>query len=266
MTGWSDLDRELAAWGEAGRVATFWWRDDDAAVPSPALDRLLRLAAAADVPVALAVIPAETGPALAADLRGRPGVSVLQHGYAHRNHAPPDAKKAELGAHRPPAEIGVELVRGRNKLRGLFGPSFRPVLVPPWNRIDPALAADLPRLEFAGLSTYGGTAKPFSAPGLTLIDTHIDIIDWKGGRRFVGTAAALDLALRHLAARRRGEAARDEPTGLLSHHRVHDRDAWAFIEAFADRLAAHPAARWCDATALFAPRNNPTADDRPRTL
>jgi peptidoglycan/xylan/chitin deacetylase (PgdA/CDA1 family) len=253
-TSWADLDRELAAWDEAGRTATFWWRDDDATAPTPALDRLLRLAEAAAVPVALAVIPAGAEPALAAALRERPGATVLQHGYTHRNHAPPDVKKAELGPHRPRSDIAAELVRGRDRLRALFGARFRPVLVPPWNRIDPELAGTLPRLGFVALSTYGGSAKPFAASGMAIVDTHIDIIDWKADRGFLGEARALDLAVRHLAARRRGAVARGEPTGLLTHHHVHDSGAWAFIERFLARVGAHRAARWPDAAALFAPR------------
>ena len=32
--GWPDLTAELDRWGEAGRTATLWWRDDDATAPS----------------------------------------------------------------------------------------------------------------------------------------------------------------------------------------------------------------------------------------
>ncbi|WP_425450185.1 polysaccharide deacetylase family protein [Virgifigura deserti] len=256
-TDWTDLDRELAAWAAAGRTATFWWRDDDAVGPSAALDRLLGLAAAEAVPLALAVIPAETGPALADTLREHPGRAVLQHGYTHWNHAPAGEKKAELGAHRTAAEVTATLSQGQDRLRVLFGAQFLPVLVPPWNRIDPALIPALPGLGFTGLSTYGGKAGA-TPGGLAVIDTHIDIIDWRNGRGFVGEAAALALAVRHLAARRRGETApdapiRDEPTGLLTHHLVHDQASWAFIAAFIARVAAHPAARWLDVFELFDP-------------
>ena len=62
---WPGLSAELDAWAAAGRTATFWWRDDDATAPTPELGRLLRLAGAHGAPLALAVIPAEAGPALA---------------------------------------------------------------------------------------------------------------------------------------------------------------------------------------------------------
>src|SRR6185503_10933091 len=83
---WDALDAELERWRAAGRVATFWWRDDDAVTDTPALRRLLELRASLDVPLALAVIPANADAALAALVP--PEVAVLQHGFAHRNHAP----------------------------------------------------------------------------------------------------------------------------------------------------------------------------------
>ncbi|MCB2103046.1 MAG: polysaccharide deacetylase, partial [Rhodobacterales bacterium] len=88
MRDWTDLDRELDAWGDAGQVATFWWRDDDAVVPTPPLFRLLETRAQARVPIALAVIPRDTGEPLAQRLNGDDQVAVLLHGFSHRNHAP----------------------------------------------------------------------------------------------------------------------------------------------------------------------------------
>ena len=97
MTRWPALRDELDTWAEAGRTATLWWRDDDAVEPTPALDRLLALAARHEIPLALAVIPARASTALARRIAGSgPRIAPLQHGYAHRNHAPPSEKKAEL--------------------------------------------------------------------------------------------------------------------------------------------------------------------------
>ena len=39
---WAVLGDELARWREAGRSATFWWRDDDAVQRTPALEPELR--------------------------------------------------------------------------------------------------------------------------------------------------------------------------------------------------------------------------------
>ena len=54
-TAWEALTRELDLWEEDGRTATFWWRDDDAADHTDALNELLLLRTALGVPLALAV-------------------------------------------------------------------------------------------------------------------------------------------------------------------------------------------------------------------
>src|SRR5262245_33620340 len=85
--GWSDLIDELDRWQEAERVATLWWRDDDAVAPSAKLDRVMAIAG--NVPIALAVIPGPAEPMLADWLDGfaqpfaERGVMVLQHGWRH---------------------------------------------------------------------------------------------------------------------------------------------------------------------------------------
>ena len=54
---WQSFLDEISCWRDAGRVVDFWWRDDDASGPDAALTRLMALANAANVPLALAVIP-----------------------------------------------------------------------------------------------------------------------------------------------------------------------------------------------------------------
>ena len=54
---WKPLAEELDRWNAAGRRLALWLRDDDAVAPSPALDRLSRLAEDFGAPVLLAVIP-----------------------------------------------------------------------------------------------------------------------------------------------------------------------------------------------------------------
>lgn len=253
--GWTDLAAELDRWRALGRTATFWWRDDDAVDATPALDRLLSIAEAVGAPLALAVIPAAATPGLAARLARARDVTILQHGWSHDNRAPDGAKKAELGDDRPVAEVLADLERGRTRLGALFGREgrFEPtLLVPPWNRIGPAVAAALADRDVA-VSRYGG--RPAGAR--RRLDTHVDPIAWKaprGGdtRGFLGEAAALRLAIDHLAARRLGTADRDEATGLLTHHRVHDAATWAFAARFAAVIADHSAAAWLSAAAALA--------------
>src|SRR5262245_22223128 len=118
MAGWVDLARECDAWADAGRKVELWWRDDDAIADTPQLRRLLALTHVPrlHVPLALAVIPSGLEPSLAALLADRDGVSVLQHGFDHRNRAAAGAKKSEFPADRRWEEIAADLVRGRDRL------------------------------------------------------------------------------------------------------------------------------------------------------
>ena len=236
--GWPALGRELDAWAEAGRTATLWWRDDDAIEPTPALDRLLAIRGESGIPLSLAVIPADVD----AGLAGIPdAVTVVQHGITHRNLAPSHEKKAELTSGRIRPE---DLAAGRRRLADMFGGRFLPILVPPWNRIDPVLVPMLAKSGFTGLSTFGRRRSAEPAPGIRQVNCHVDIVDWHGTRGFIGEQQALAQAVGHLAARRRGEADGDEPTGLLTHHLVHDAECWRFVAGFLARTRGHPAVRW----------------------
>lgn len=251
MTGWDRLSIELDAWSAAGRAAEFWWRDDDAIDTTPALDRLLSLRADLDLPLALAVIPANARPALIPALKGQAGIDILQHGYAHVSHRPEGEKKAELGADRDLWDIAREVSDGRGRMLGLFDGDWLDVMVPPWNRIDPAVINLLPGLGFHGLSTFNARVADGICSDLTVVNTHVDIIDWVGTREYAGDDAVLSAAVEHLAAKRTGGADPAEATGILSHHLAHDDACWGFIEKFGRFTALHPAVRWRSATDLF---------------
>ena len=251
MTAWTDLSAELDRWADAGQIATFWWRDDDAMEPTPALDRLLELRREAEIPISIAVIPAAAKPALQ-DMLSEQDIDVLQHGYAHKNHREAQAKKAELGEDRALWDIARELADGRGRMFDVFGEDgWVEALVPPWNRIGRPVVALLPGLGFHGLSTFKARTDAEPVPGLTAVNTHIDIIDWDGDRDFAGDETTLGAAVSHLAARRGGSADREEATGLLTHHLAHDDGCWNFIKKFVEVTANHPAARWVSARALF---------------
>jgi hypothetical protein len=245
MSDWDALTQELDRW-PAGE-ATFWWRDDDATARSPALARLIALG---PQPLAIAAIPARAETALAG-LVDETRIDVLQHGYDHVNHEPAGEKKAELGSARPADAVIEALRRGRRRMDELFGPRFLPVIVPPWNRIADGVVACLTQAGFRGLSAY--RARPrLSSPGLRRVNTHVDILDWRQGGRFLGRSAVIALVVAHLAARRRGEADPAEPTGLLTHHARMDDDAFAFTRALLKQLASYPAVQWRAARDIFA--------------
>lgn len=239
---WRRLEEELARWRHAGRTPDFWWRDDDATTPTPALRRLLALSAKSGVPLALAVIPLAAVPELFAELTA----CVLMHGTDHRNRAAGGAKKTEFPQAEAEDAALARLASGRARLAALAGPAFVPVLAPPWNRFKQALVPKLPEVGLRGLSRYG----PRAAGGAFEVNTHVDIIDWRGSRAFCGEDTVLEMALTHLAARRTGTADAAEPTGLLTHHAVHGAAAWDFLEHFFD-TTRRLGARWQEAAALF---------------
>ncbi|ORE92301.1 polysaccharide deacetylase family protein [Aurantimonas sp. 22II-16-19i] len=232
----------------AGRKVTFWWRDDDARRVTPELERLLDLAGRHALPLAVAVIPEGAEPALAGRISTGRGVSVLLHGHAHANHAPTGEKRAEFGDHRPAEDMAGEITAGRAKLETLFGGQFRPVFVPPWNRIGPIARALLPGLGFEVVSVYG-SPKPAAPGGPAEINTHLDVMDWRAMQGL--TCEAADARLAQLLASRadsaRGDAAGGgEPIGLLTHHLQHDEAAWSLTDRLLALLANHPAAAWPD--------------------
>jgi hypothetical protein len=252
MSAWHRLDTELDAWGKAGRRATLWCRDDDATSGSPALRQLLRIVDAYDVPIALAAIPARMEASLTDAVSASPRVTVLQHGYAHRNHAPDTARRCELGLDRPVADTLAELVAGRRLLERECGARFAAVLVPPWNRIDPEVVASLPRAGFHGLSGFGARATEAPVHGVVQSNAHVDLIAWRTNRAFVGTEVAIDRLVAHLRARREGRADAAEPTGILTHHLDMDDAAWSFVADLMKRTREHRAVAWLGARAVFA--------------
>jgi hypothetical protein len=251
MIAWQAFDEEIARWRAAGRPAELWWRDDDAADTGVAVDRLLAIQHETGAPLALAVVPAKATEGLSARLAVEAGVDVLQHGYAHANHAPPSDKKIEIGLHRPAMLVLGDLGTGWLALERLFGTKALPVLVPPWNRIAPALVPTLPEIGFVGLSTFGGRRRPEPVKGLRQINTHLDLIDWKGGRGFIGAEAALAILVEAL-----GEArtASGEPVGVLSHHLAMDDRGWDFLRSLLARAKTTSGVELRAAHRLFASR------------
>jgi hypothetical protein len=237
---WDQLAQEFDLWAETGRHPTLWWRDDDAVATSPSLDDLRRVAR---VPVALAVIPlAPDRPlqeSLGAVLADWPAASVLQHGIAHLNVAATGQKKSEFPPGRPETEIAAGLREGAALLQRVFGSRFLPVLTPPWNRIAGEHFPLLARLGYRGFSRFAEPPyqKPAPIKDLIEINTQVDVIDWRGSRGFAGEGACLGRLVAHLAARRLGVADPFLPTGILTHHLVHDRATWRFLENLQDWLA-----------------------------
>ncbi len=226
---WEEFEAEIGRRGGA----KFWWRDDDAAAVSLQLRRALALSRSSRVPLALAVVPEAAEPGLFALLHDQ--VTVLQHGTDHRNRASAGEKKTEYPAAEPIEAALARVADGFGRLKAHAKAHFFPVLAPPWNRMRTDLFAVLPAVGIRGVSLYGTR----TSPELPQVNTHVDIVAWRRGRRFIGESEALALALKHLS---------EEPLGWLTHHAVHDEEAWRFLE----RLFKLKGVRWLSAEEAFS--------------
>lgn len=266
------LDAELSAWADAGRTASLWWRDDDATEGSAPLTQLLDLAGKFSVPLAVAIVPRLANATLLQMIAQAQNVTPIVHGYAHINHAPPAEKQAEFGAHRDSAIMRGELGEGLSILREMFGDRLLPVLVPPWNRLDDNLAADLPQLGYCGVSMFRPSPSRSPAPGLVQTNCHIDAIDWRDLRGQRPADAVLEELITLLRIRRlypqippeslilgkpipRGFDPA-EPTGILTHHLVQEDDAWEFLSRLLHMIAPYcqpgGGARWLSCAEAFS--------------
>lgn len=267
---WRRLDTELAAWADAGKTATLWWRDDDAGGCNDETSRLIDLHAEFAIPLTLAVVPCQATRSLAEAIAPYPSIAPIVHGYAHRNHAPLNAKQAEFGAHRPLAIMQAELGQALDILRQLFDTRLRSVLAPPWNRIAPGLTPLLPELGYCGLSAFQPALQRNPAPGLAQTNCHVDLIYWR--RKIIprNEPDVLNDLIAHLAARRRRAAGQpvrdvtlsgrlvpenldpDEPTGILTHHLAHTPQAWELLRHVFCRLSQPGCpARWLACGEVF---------------
>ena len=246
---WDELFDEVRAWRRAGAEVGFWWRDDDACRATPELTRLLTLAQDSGAPLALAVIPQA---AEAAAFSPWPfTVAVLQHGVTHVNRAASTQKKSEFPESEPVQEGMNRLLQGREQLRQIFGERALPVLAPPWNRFPKSWVAELAAHGYRGLSTFLPRGRASPASGLIQVNTHVDIVDWRHGKKFIGEEQALSLACEQLRLRRRGAADHTEPVGWLTHHAVHEEAAWRFLAELLQRTKELPGLRWLHPREVF---------------
>jgi len=248
---WYALHEELDHWKALERTATLWWRDDDTTKPGPKLERLQSICA--NTGLLLAVVPQSCDPALYAFCADTPSVRIAQHGYAHINHAPRGQGLGawELGLHREKAAVLSELEEGRQRLVDAYAELFLPVVVPPWNRIDPALFAALQASGYKAVSAFGTRSAMNLVDNLLSVNSHVDPIRWKTGARFAGTEKTINSLVEHLKNRRLGISDSSEITGYLTHHIDLDEEGWDFSEQLARYIEEHPGSAWVYPADIF---------------
>lgn len=238
---WTPLRAALRTCRAQGVAVPFWWRDDDAVAPTRALDQLKALSQRVGIPVHLAIIPAHMDQTLPSALDPDQQIPVV-HGWAHTDHSEGRTKKNEFLTPRPDALD--ETQRALSLMRARFGDDLRLMFVPPWNRIAPSVSDGLAQQGYTALSTFGPRDTASAAPGLEIVNTHVDPIWWKGTRDLADPDQLIARAAAHLIARTNGDEDADEPFGLLTHHLVHTDAIWAFTEGFLNEMQNGGATPW----------------------
>jgi hypothetical protein len=242
---WQKLATELDTWAEAGRVAQFWWRDDDADRDDTALQKLLDLQHEFGVPLAIAAIGGLADKKMADRINhaiaGGQEIYLLSHGHRHENFALAGEKKNEFPNHRLVYDMLADIALGFEALKVLFGDRALPVFVPPWNRFSPGMVPRLQNAQIRGYSSFGA-ASDLREFAVTQVNCDIDIIDWRGRRGYIGDTQMWGQLSGLLNSRRENSAG--QAIGILSHHKDHDAGCWNFLEKLFRLTEDHPAAHW----------------------
>lgn len=250
MADWKPLKAELMIWRDEGLTLPFWWRDDDAIMPTAQLDQLLALSQEIGLPVHLAVIPQGATQALADQLIDAPQAVPVVHGFAHLNHAPSNEKKCEFGQGRT---VERDIEQGLTRLQNLLGSNLAPLFVPPWNRFATKHLPVLAAAGYQAISTFTPRLNAYAFDGLEQINTHIDPINWHGNRSVHSANMLIVQTVEILQNRRNGLQDNAEPLGYLTHHLVHDLAIWDFTARYIETMLAGPVTLW-NARTLKGPK------------
>ena len=179
---------------------------------------------------------------LPARLAGEPG--CYGRGAWLGAREPRAGRREEAGARAASAgrrSCLAELARAQGRHRRRCSPAKRAAgagaALEPHRRCPAAVLA-----RNSALRRFRSTAaKP--AP-LRVVNTHVDIIDWHGGRGGKDHGRAGRCELVGGTAVGGCDAGSREPVGILTHHLVHDETAWLFLERLFEATAGNPACRW----------------------
>jgi hypothetical protein len=237
---WHPLKDELQFWQDAELTLPFWWRDDDAIEPTPALSRLVAISTDLNLPLHLAVIPKYATSTLGKQLSSTNLIIPVVHGWAHVSHAPEGQKNAEFGTPRSIEDCAHDAISGLHSMIDLFGDKLKPMFVPPWNRINPDLGEHLVAIGYDTISTYAPRKTQYAVPNLEQINTHLDPIAWHQGRSLIAPETLVEQIVKLMQDRRLGHTDNTEPLGFLTHHLVHDEAIWDFTEQFLTIMRTGP--------------------------
>ena len=252
------VERLLDTLDRAPSPMHFWWRDDDAGRANVRLDRLLALAEAIRVPVALSVVPSWLELDVVRQLRSCEMAMVLQHGWSHNDNAFLGEHPIEIGGVATLPTLRSQLAEGRARLEQTFGNKFQPVLVPPWNLIADQCIRMVDGLRFGVVSAAPHT----SLAGLATPrrDVHVDLVYWFPFLRHIPGMLPYSgqicrcRGIDSIAAEIAGhiEARQLSPIGLMTHHQLMQPQDFVTLERVLTLLRDHPKVRWLTAGGLIA--------------
>ena len=239
------IDADLQHWVQDNKRVRLFLRDDDAVKITAQLRRLAELCDAYNIPILLAVIPNEATLELADFVRASAKITPAVHGISHTNHGGGNEKKIELGGQRSARAVIDELKTSREKMLQMFGNELSTMLVPPWNRISQGVAAKVEEAGFGAISGFGWKAPIGNLPW---INTHVDIIDWKNGKKTKSFDCVMAELSENLTIARENNYA---PIGILTHHLVHNDATWSMLEALFELIGARQHIDWLNSSELI---------------
>jgi hypothetical protein len=258
---WDRLKDEIRAWQASGHRTRFWVRDDDAYRHTDNLLQLLELCRRSDVPISLAVIPQRAGQDLVDLIGDREDVTVLQHGFDHKNRSS-TKQSSEFPDERALEEATASIHSGWSLLTDKFGRQVIPVFVPPWGTCSKAVRELLPSMGFTGYSAsqigpfrpleFCRRGGPRSGDGLFQASAHVAVNRATSDAvSELPTARVVTFLANLIRSIRSDREDPNEPIGIMTHAWGVDASVRAFLQElfYVTRGAG---AEWISAREVFA--------------
>ncbi len=200
------------------KKVNFWFRDDDAGVDNCSLIHLIEFMNNLNINILIAAIPKETDDNLAIKLKKYSNIRIGQHGYSHNNYS--KEEQSEYPENRNEELVKSEIIRGRDKLKDLFGNKFINVFIPPWFEIDKKFQKIIKRENFVAMSNYWGNH--INEFNLIEANCQVDLVDWDIAYTFGGEEFVLNQIINELE--------NDSSNiGILLHHERMGEESYSFL-------------------------------------
>ncbi len=252
---WKNLDNELTKWRESSISPVFWIRDDDATKDGPKIKKLVSISKKFNTPLSVAVIPYLIQKSVIKVLNSSNLITVLQHGFKHKNYEPKGQKKSEFGVSRDINNMIEDISYGSKLISESFGKLYQPIFVPPWNRMSHLLLPHIHSLGILGVSSFNKHLIKYANDKnqLVIINTNIDIIDWKNDKIFLGEEKILEKLTSELIVRRNERENIEKPIGILTHHNVMEANSFLFLEKLFNKTHNY-GAKWKSIQQIIHPK------------